>query len=393
MAVNSCGNTLSGTFSFTTANFIIFCNTYTPTNLPLAVPPTGTSGTTVSNLLVNRIGNITSVKVKNLDITHTYIGDLDIDLTSPEGTTIRLISTICSSSDNMLINFDDESSNGYSAIPCPPTDNGFYQPYELFSAFAGENMNGTWTLTIIDNYGGDSGSLNNWELEICNESDRIGLALNVILEGPYNVTNMNSDLASDIPLEQPYIESPWNYNGTESVVSASSDHVDWVLVESRDAPDAASATSGTMIEQQAAFLLNDGSIVGLDGLSLLSFNHSIIQSLFVVIWHRNHLGVISQYPLTGSAGIYSYDFTTQADQVLGNLTGYKEIASGIYGLVGGDGNADGWIDSLDKLNVWEVQSGNAGYIMGDYNLNGQVTNKDKNDIYINNETKNDQVPD
>jgi len=53
MAVNSCGNNLSGTFSFTTANFIIFCNTYTPANLPLGVPPTGTSGTTISNLLAN----------------------------------------------------------------------------------------------------------------------------------------------------------------------------------------------------------------------------------------------------------------------------------------------------------------------------------------------------
>ena len=112
-----------------------------------------------------------------------------------------------------------------------------------------------------------------------------------------------------------------------------------------------------------------------------------------VICHRNHLGIISHYPLTEAAGIYSYDFTTLADQVLGNLTGYKEIVSGIYGMVGGDGNADGIIGSSDKLLIWEEQTGASGYIMGDFNLDGQVTNQDKNDIWINNAAKNDQVPD
>ncbi|MCD4731013.1 MAG: lamin tail domain-containing protein, partial [Bacteroidales bacterium] len=220
--------------------------------------------------------------------------------------------------------------------------------------------------------------------------------LKVYFEGPFNGINMNTELNSNlvIPLSQPFNIAPWNYTGSESVVSIpNANVVDWVLVELRDAPEAASATSGTMIEQQAAFLLSDGSIVGLNGLSLLSFNHSIIQSLFVVIWHRNHLGIISHYPLTETAGIYSYDFTTLADQVLGNLTGYKEIVSGIYGMVGGDGNADGIIGSSDKLSIWEEQTGASGYIMGDFNLDGQVTNQDKNDIWINNAAKNDQVPD
>ena len=86
-----------------------------------------------------------------------------------------------------------------------------------------------------------------------------------------------------LPLSQPYSIPPWNYNGTESVVSIPNpDIVDWILVEFRDAPDAASAIPATTIERQAAFLKNDGSVVSLDGTSILSFNHSIIQSLFVV---------------------------------------------------------------------------------------------------------------
>ncbi len=86
-----------------------------------------------------------------------------------------------------------------------------------------------------------------------------------------------------LPGNQPYDALPWNYTGTESVVTIPNpDIVDWILVELRDAPDAVSAIPSTMIAQQAAFLAKDGSIVGLDGLSNLQFNNSINQNLFTV---------------------------------------------------------------------------------------------------------------
>ena len=219
--------------------------------------------------------------------------------------------------------------------------------------------------------------------------------LKVYLEGPFNGIDMNTDLNSNllIPLSHPYSMAPWNYFGTESVASIPSDVVDWIVLEIRDASNVASATPSTIAVQQAVFLKNDGSLVDLDGFSLPYFTYSPTSQIFVVIWHRNHLGVISNYPLTTTGGIYSYDFSTQATQVLGNFAGYKEIAPGIYGMVGSDGNADGTINSLDNSSIWEIQSGSTGYIMGDYNLDGQVNNKDKNDIWINNDTKNEQVPD
>ena len=40
------------------------------------------------------------------------------------------------------------------------------------------------------------------------------------------------------------------------------DIVDWMLVELRDANNAPSATPATIIAQQAAFVLKDGSVVG-----------------------------------------------------------------------------------------------------------------------------------
>ena len=50
------------------------------------------------------------------------------------------------------------------------------------------------------------------------------------------------------------------------------DIVDWVLVEIRQADYAQHAVVSTAVSEQAAFLLKNGSIVGMDGLSNLQFN-------------------------------------------------------------------------------------------------------------------------
>lgn len=219
--------------------------------------------------------------------------------------------------------------------------------------------------------------------------------LNVFLEGPFNGFNMNTLINSNgiLPLSQPYNIAPWNYTGTESIVSEPNTNiVDWVLVELRDTTEAQYASGETMIARQAAFVLNDGSIVGLDGVSNLQFNNSIIHQLFIVIWHRNHLGVMSAYPLTETGGVYNYDFTTGADEAYGGANGHKEIGTGIWGMIAADGNADGYVNLLDKDDIWKQQAGEKGYKSGDYNLNGQVNNPEKNDFWVPNEGSGSQVP-
>ncbi len=218
--------------------------------------------------------------------------------------------------------------------------------------------------------------------------------LKVFLEGPFGETEMTNDLnvAGLLPLDQPYNIEPWYYNGIESVSAIPNpDIVDWVLIEYRDTTEAQYAIGTTSIGQQAAFVLNDGQIVGLDGSSILSFNHSVVQSLFVIIWHRNHLGVMSANPVTGSGGVYTYDFTTSPTQVFGTLP-QKEIVPGIWGLYSGDGNSDGDIDVLDKVNIWKSQAGEAAYLNGDFNMDCNVDNIDKNDIWESNKDRVSQIP-
>lgn len=226
--------------------------------------------------------------------------------------------------------------------------------------------------------------------------DGIRLNLKVLLEGPFNGTVMNTYIAAggDLPLAQPYNIAPWNYAGAESVTAIpNADVVDWVLIELRDTTDASLAIGETMISRQAAFLLNDGSVVGLDGSNMPRHVATIANNLFVVIWHRNHLGIMSANPVTESGGVYSYDFTTGSGQAYGAAPGQKEIAPGIWGMFGGDGDADGQVNSNDKTNVWVIQVGTRGYKSGDMNMDGTVNNPDKNDVWIGNVGSNSQVPD
>ncbi len=221
----------------------------------------------------------------------------------------------------------------------------------------------------------------------------IRLELTAMLEGAFNGIEMRTDINPILPLSQPFNIFPWNYSGTESVASVpNADVVDWVLVELRDASSPATATSVTLLARQAAFILKDGSVVGLDGLSNLTIEGSVSQNLYVVVWQQNHIGIMSNNALTLSGGIYSYNFSSGINQVYGGVNGHKELATGIWGMFSGDGNSDGNINSGDESPTWESQAGTAGYIKSDYNLDTESNNIDKTEYWMPNIGKGSQVP-
>ena len=134
------------------------------TNVPITIPTQ--ISTVTSTLDIGYSGIIADLNIVNLDISHTWINDLVIKLKSPAGTEITLLNHICGSQDNLKLKLDDESPNNYNTIPCPPTNNGTYKPYQSLSAFNGEDPIGTWIMTIQDTYNGDGGRLNGWSLAI-----------------------------------------------------------------------------------------------------------------------------------------------------------------------------------------------------------------------------------
>lgn len=231
--------------------------------------------------------------------------------------------------------------------------------------------------------------LSGWEREI-------NIDLKVNLEGPFNGVDMNTSLnSSDIlPLSHPYNIAPWNYNGTESVVAIPNVNVvEWVLVELRDASDIVIATGETVVGIRAGFLLSDGSIVDLDGIGPLKFtDFTVNENLYAVVRHLNHLDIIGTNPASLIADTYHYDFTISENQAFGGINGHKEIATDIWGMFSGDGNADGIINIDDKNTIWLNQTGQSGYKAADFDIGGKVDNKDKNEQWLENLNQQSQVP-
>ncbi|MCD4735679.1 MAG: hypothetical protein K8R53_06515, partial [Bacteroidales bacterium] len=224
----------------------------------------------------------------------------------------------------------------------------------------------------------------------------INLDIKVFLEGPYFTNEITPFLNAFgyIPETQPYSIPPWNYEGTESVTAIpNGDVIDWVLLELRQTsgPDE-TADQDSIIAQKAVFLLRNGQLADMDGSSLPEINVIVSGDLYAVIWHRNHLGVMSAFPMTLNAGTYSYDFTDDESKAFGAGLGHKQVEPGVWAMIGGDGNADGQIGNPDKIDVWQVEAGLTGYLSGDFDLNGQVDNADKIDLWVTNTGFSTQVP-
>ena len=107
----------------------------TPVDIPDADPVGATSTINVADPITVFSHNT------YINITHTWIGDLTVSLTSPMGTTA------------ILHNQDGGSADDISKTVS--TD-----------AFSGESGTGDWTLTVVDSYGADVGTLNNWSMTI-----------------------------------------------------------------------------------------------------------------------------------------------------------------------------------------------------------------------------------
>ncbi|TVQ84598.1 MAG: choice-of-anchor D domain-containing protein [Bacteroidetes bacterium] len=235
----------------------------------------------------------------------------------------------------------------------------------------------------------------------------ITVDVKVILEGaflPDEGTLMRTTLNPDVPLSQPYgPELPyfgnnnpkWYYTGDESVDVMPTNVVDWVLVELRDAAAANQAT--VALAKQAALLLNTGHIVGTDGQPLV-FDVEIEQGLYVVVYHRNHLGVMSSQALPEVGGVYTWDFTQELgkayvkEERAAYLNGHKPLPGGFFGMFGGDGDGDGQVVLQDQFNVFNPLSGQAGYWAGDFDMDGSVLLQDLFNILNPNSGIGTQVP-
>lgn len=107
--------------------------------------------------------DVTDVDVA-VDLEHTWMGDVELNIISPSGTNVSLFDNMCSLADDMNVVFDDEGANFSCAQAVPGSglnltlanNNG-----SQLSDFDGEPMGGTWTFRWDDTVGGDDGEFLN----------------------------------------------------------------------------------------------------------------------------------------------------------------------------------------------------------------------------------------
>ena len=210
------------------------------------------------------------------------------------------------------------------------------------------------------------------------------LLASVLLEGPYaglGAMMVPAQFSDERPVKQPFSDplfdgTPSEYDGVDSVLSFPTGTIDWILVELRSDPSAASLIADS---KRPAILLEDGSVVGLDG-DTLRFPDIEPGVYHVVFRHRNHLAVMTAGAFDFAAGPATVDLTTSlaaAHTSGGNAM--KSLAGGFFGMFASDGSLDGQITAPD-FNLWiaGTTAGLTGYVLPDYNLDGIVTAPDFN---------------
>ena len=98
-----------------------------------------------------------------LNLTHTFTGDLDITLQAPNGSTIILSDDNGGTGENYTNTVF--STSGGSIISGSAPFTGTYTPEQAFSNLTG-SADGTWTLNIYDDAGGDTGNFANFSITI-----------------------------------------------------------------------------------------------------------------------------------------------------------------------------------------------------------------------------------
>jgi subtilisin-like proprotein convertase family protein len=115
----------------------------------LNIPDNNTTGVTdAMGVMIPSGPTVSSVEVY-VNITHTYIGDLVVKLSSPDDTVVILHNRTGGTAENIV---------GWYPAEIPPN--------QSLDAFFGKLANGIWRLTVIDQAGSDVGTLNEWCLKI-----------------------------------------------------------------------------------------------------------------------------------------------------------------------------------------------------------------------------------
>ena len=185
--------------------------------------------------------------------------------------------------------------------------------------------------------------------------------------------------------------------------------VDWVFVELRD-----KANTGSVVATRSGLVQRDGDVVDMDGVTGLRFPGLEVDSYYVVVRHRNHLGAMTANPQTPQQLADLVDFTVPTTPIFDfgttlnsldytGLSQNPQVRPNWLALWGGNFDASNKIKYdnpnddlvtlfLDVLGYPTNTFGSInfdfayGYLQGDFDMNSKSKfdnpNDDKNYIFL-----------
>ncbi|MCD6018336.1 MAG: hypothetical protein K0S53_1457 [Bacteroidetes bacterium] len=160
-AGNSATLTVTGNPSSPTMSFANLTN--------YAIPDNNTSGVSSTIPVTGLTGSVgTSLLNVNLNINHTYDGDLSIYLVCPGGTTITLSANNGAGGNNYTNTTFSTTGTAITSGAAPFT--GTFTPQQAFSGLSACLLNGNWKLFVRDGAGSDVGTLLNWSITFANQN-------------------------------------------------------------------------------------------------------------------------------------------------------------------------------------------------------------------------------
>ncbi|RTY90874.1 reprolysin-like metallopeptidase [Flavobacterium sp. GT3R68] len=178
------------------------CNSYTY-NTAFAIPDNNTAYT-VKSINVPTTGMITDVNLA-VNLTHTWISDINIALINPAGTSqINIFNRSCTNDNNINATFDDQGS----ALVCAATITGNVVPTQALSVYNGINPQGNWLIGVRDLNATDTGSVTSYTLTICSQTT----TEIVFACGALTTTWDGSAWSNGVPLKNAYAVINGNYN-------------------------------------------------------------------------------------------------------------------------------------------------------------------------------------
>jgi hypothetical protein len=187
------------------------------------------------------------------------------------------------------------------------------------------------------------------------------------------------------PVGHPYSGAPWNVVDTtgQTLTTYDADITDWVLISLRTANN-----SAVNVLRVPALLKKDGTVKFINPCFAVADG-----TYFIVVEHRNHMGVMSPTAVPVVNGVINFDFTT--GQTLTSINPNdppafgQKLVGGKWAMYAGEGKKNTPTTNFDinfeDSKLWKSESGIFDqYRYGDFDMNADVNFQDQTLWKVNN---------